>query len=412
MSQKSRIMQRFALALTIVVGLASRSVVVGQEGGANEAPPLKKEGAAKPAATPNAGQKTADDVKKLFGDSKAVIAGDSQTFGAKSQPEAVAVVEKYLTAIGGKDMLGKIIDRKAKFSNIKYSATGQTEAEIALFMQKDHKYREEWEIKGFSIKDEPLAFIQIYNGEMQEGWVSMLGTVSVLEGRTLSVFVWDKYLDDFFAHWEGNGYSLRKVGEGLVDDEACEIVECRDFTGRQKIRYFFSQESGLLKKKEWFDTTGKNTVKKEQFYKQYRRLKFADGSNNAIQFALQLDIHVDGELDTRREYTEVAYNSKFSPKIFEKPEGVPFAPEITNSKKGVEGGTGTTVGPHGAGKSRRSQGSKTRGRKRTPATGTKTPATGAKAFEGANQKKIPIRIKTKAGVEPKVKPKVEPKTTP
>ena len=298
-------------------------------------------------------------------------AGDDQVFGNASEPSAVAVVDRYLAAIGGPATLTAISDRQAKFRNIKFSATGQTEAVIALYMKDGHKYREEWEIKGFQIKDEPLAFTQIYNGDVQEGWVKMLGTVSALEGRTLGVFVWDKYLDDFFAQWKENGYSLRKVGEGLVDEDECDIVECRDFTGRQKIRYFFAKDSGLLLKKEWFDSSGKATVKKEQFYQLYRRISFADGTGHAIQCPLQLDIHVDGELDTRRVYMQVRYNASLSDAIFAKPEGVPFAPEIRSSKDLKTAGATTTVGqdPQGSGGAagkkagRRSEGSKKRSRR-------------------------------------------------
>jgi hypothetical protein len=276
------------------------------------------------------------------------------TLERPSDPQAVAVVEQYLKAIGGRELLAAIKDRIMSFRNIKYSATGETTAKIALYIKEGYKFREEWEILGFKIKDEPLAFVQIYNGELLQGWVQMLGTVSTLEGRTLGVFVWDKYLDDFFAHWKENGYSLKMVGDGLVDDDPAHIVEVSDFTGRQKLRYFFSKTTGLLTKKEWFDTTQKSTVKKEQFYRRYRPIAFQDGSGNALKVALRLEIRVDGDLDTERQYDEVKFNSNLSDALFERPEGEEFTSPITSSdaaraRKKLEesGATGDSESSHG-----------------------------------------------------------------
>ena len=295
---------------------------------------------------------------------------EKKVFGQKSDKTAEAVVARYLDAIGGKDVLALVKDRMAKFRNIKYSATGETEAVIALYLKRGHKYREEWEIKGFKIKDAPLAFTQVYNGELQEGWVKMLGTVSPLEGRTLSVFVWDKQVDDFFLHWKEDGYGLKMIGQGLVDDDAADIVEVSDFTGRQKIRYFFSKKTALLLKKEWFDTSGKQTVKKEQFYKLYRSIKFKDKSNHALKFPLKVEIHVDGDLDTQRQYTDIQYNQNLKDALFAKPEGIPFTGGIDGTKKTPQLPAATKAGPvppvgvhAGRGRSRgKKEGSKTRGK--------------------------------------------------
>ena len=270
---------------------------------------------------------------------------ETKVFGQKVDKAAETVVNRYLEAVGGRAVLASVKDRMAKFRNIKYSATGETEAVIALYLKRGHKYREEWEIKGFKIKDEKLAFTQVYDGEKQEGWVQMLGTVSPLEGRTLSVFVWDKQVDDFFLHWQEDGYGLKMIGQGLVDDEAADIVEVADFTGRQKIRYFFSKKTALLLKKEWFDTSGKQTVKKEQFYKLYRAIKFKDNSRQAVKFPLKLEIHVDGDLDTKREYTDIQFNQDLKDALFAKPEGVPFTGGIDGTKKKPALPTATKVGP-------------------------------------------------------------------
>jgi len=261
------------------------------------------------------------------GQTSAGLVGQSQ-----SDPAAAAIVDNYLKAIGGKEVLASIKDRIADFRNVKHQATGETVANIKLLMKDRICIREEWDIEGFAIKGEKLAFIQIYNGHVEEGWVQMLGTVSSLEGRTLQVFVWDKYMDDFFCHWEEDGYTLRLAGEGVIPGErgegdvACDIVEVSDFSGRQSMRFFFSKDNGLILKKEWQDTAAnaKQLARKEQYYKMYRPLKFMDGSGRSVTFPLRLEIYLDGDLDTERIYTSVKVNSSLSDKLFEKPEGEPF----------------------------------------------------------------------------------------
>ena len=264
-----------------------------------------------------------------------------------SDPAAAAIVDNYLKAIGGKEVLAAITDRVADFRNVKHQATGETVANIKLLMKDRICIREEWDIEGFAIKGEKLAFIQIYNGNEEQGWVQMLGTVSSLEGRTLQVFVWDKYMDDFFCHWEEDGYTLKLAGEGIIpgekggDDVPCDIVEVSDFSGRQSMRFFFSKVDGLILKKEWQDSTGNPTqlARKEQYYKMYRPLAFMDGSGRSVKFPLRLEIYLDGDLDTERIYTSVKVNSSLSDKLFAKPEGKPFQGAITDKADAApEGG--------------------------------------------------------------------------
>ena len=355
------------------------SALLSQEEG-SESPKVGPPKPVKAAQATDSDASPLDVLNAAKADLEAVV--EDRVFGRPSDEKAVQIVERYLEAIGGTETLGAVEDRMAKFRNVKYSATGETVAVIALYMMRGNKYREEWEIEGFKIKDEPLAFVQIYNGDQQAGWVKMLGTVSPLEGRTLSVFVWDKYLDDFFANWEADGYSLTMAGAGLVNDtEECDIVMVTDFSGRQQIRYFFSRESGLLLKKEWMDATGKDTVKKEQYYKLYRPIPFGSDKGKKILFPLKLEIHQDGTLDTERIYTQVKYNDQLSDKLFDKPDGVPFTGGITGKddlkKRAIQAATGQSEGdapatgpstgaPHGT---RKKEGSRTRrGPRRTTTT--------------------------------------------
>lgn len=282
-----------------------------------------------------------------------------QAVDRTSDPEAIAIVDAYLKAIGGVETLSKIKDKTTKFRNLKHAANGVTEAELNLYQKDGPLIREEWDIKGFDIKGEKLAFVQIYNGEMEEGWVQMLGTVSALDGRTLQVFVWDKYLDDFFAHWKDDGYTLKMGGQGIAPAEvlgeelACDVVQVADFTGRQSQRYFFSKKDGLLVKKEWQDagTNPRAAVKKEQYYRMYRDIGFSDGSGLSIKFPVRLEIYQDGDLDTERIFTLVKFNSNLSAELFGKPEGKPFEGfkggpnEKLPSQAGEQGAPDTTAIP-------------------------------------------------------------------
>lgn len=254
----------------------------------------------------------------------------------KTDPQAVGIVNAYLKAIGGVEALAAIRDRTTKFVNVKSAASGDTEVEIILYLKElgDNAFgiREEWDVKGFDIKGMPLAFTQIYNGRANEGWVVMFGTVSSLDGKTLQVFVWDKYIDDFFCHWEADGYTLTMGGQGVVpadrygQEVPCDVVNVTDFTGRQTARYYFSRKDGLIVKKEW-EESGSNSrtrSKREQYFKDYRDIGFLDDSGRSVKFPLRLEIYLDGDLDTVRRFTSVQFNSGLSDKLFEKPEGRPF----------------------------------------------------------------------------------------
>jgi hypothetical protein len=251
-----------------------------------------------------------------------------------SEPQAIAVVDNYLKVIGGKEVLAKIKDKTTKYTNVKFEATGEVKVEINLLMKDAICIREEWDVKGFKIKDMPLAFVQIYNGRQEEGWVHMMDTVSPLEGKTLQLFVRDKYMDDFFCHWQSDGYILSLAGQGLVgkeftgtDEQACDILLVSDFWGREVMHCYFSKSTGLLLKKEWEDvgTTAKSTMaKKEKFYKDYRDIPFMDGSGLSIKFALRNENYVDGDMDTEQIYTEVRINSGLSDKLFDRPPGKAF----------------------------------------------------------------------------------------
>lgn len=240
----------------------------------------------------------------------------------ESDEKAIEIVEKYLEAIGGRDVLNAIQDKTMVFETTKYAPTGNTKAKLQLFRKRGYKVREQWDIPGFQIKDEPLKFVQVYDGF--DGWVQMFGTVSPLEGRTLSIFVWDKPIADFFMTWKEDGYSLAYLGEGEVNGEPVEVVQCLDFTQKNRVRYFFSKKTGLILKKQWREDGRDGSVSKEDFYKSWAPIAFRDDASKKLMVALRHEIMKDGKPDTDRTYSSFVINSGLDDSIFAKPKGVPF----------------------------------------------------------------------------------------
>jgi hypothetical protein len=250
----------------------------------------------------------------------------------QNDPKAVEVVERYLQALGGRPLLGAINDRTFAFDTVKHAPTGETKAELKQFIKKGFRVREEWNIPGFAIKDQKLKFVQVYNG--LDGWVQMFGTVSPLEGKTLSIFVWDKPLGDFFATWKEDGYSLQYYNEGKLDlrgkddfasaEEPVDIVQSTDFTGQSRVRYYFAKSTGLLLKKEWREQGKGGYVKKEDYYLRYRDIPFSDDPAKKVKFSLHHKIFEDGNMDTERVYSEVTINTGIPDAIFARPEGIDF----------------------------------------------------------------------------------------
>ncbi len=305
-----------------------------------QAPPAKKD-EAKPAETPKAPAAAPAPAKTppsraALAPSTAPAGGAQPTLrlpltgavppaapsASVNDPKAVDFINRYLDALGGLKVLEGIEDRTTRFRNKKHEAAGETEAVLDLFLKKGYKIREEWDIVGVKIKDNPLSFAQVYNGS--EGWVQMFGTVSPLEGKTLSLFVWDKFIDDMFCTWEADGYTAKYAGTGEVDKDPVDIIELADYGASQTNRYFFSKATGLLTKKEWREQGQNGLMKKETFYKRYRKIPFGDNSKRELQFALLQEIYEDGDLATTREYTEVKFNSGLKDGIFDRPEGEEF----------------------------------------------------------------------------------------
>ncbi|MFN0057365.1 MAG: hypothetical protein ACKVX7_02815 [Planctomycetota bacterium] len=242
----------------------------------------------------------------------------------ENDPKAIEVVDKYLQAIGGKDLLLAIKDRETRFVNKKFSPTGVTEMKMQQFFKRTGRLREEWELPGMGLtkNDEPLTFLQVYDGE--KAWVKTMGAVSPLGGKTLLVFVWDKPIDDQFVTWSEDGYTLRYIGTDTVDSVVVDVIETIAFASQQRMRYSFSQADGLLLKKEWTEPGASGVLRKEVYFGQYRAIPFNDSPDKKIKFALVHKIFEDGELNLEREYQQIAINKGLKDELFSRPDGPDF----------------------------------------------------------------------------------------
>lgn len=271
----------------------------------------------------------------------------AQEAAPTSDPQAVATINRYLQALGGKETLKAIKDKQVRFTNKRFSPTNVTEMKMARFMKHGFRIREEWELPGQGLlpNNEPLRFVQVYDGA--RGWVKTMGYVSELKDKTLTIFVWDKYIDDFFMHYEEDGYTVKMLPETKIEGRDCVGVETRSFAGGFKVRYYFAKDDGLLVKKQWNDGTGKTLTVKETLYRDYKKIRFRDNREKWVMMALTELIFGDGELELEMSYSEVTLNAGLEDKLFGRPDGPAFEErQKPEPKKTDEAGTpGATTKP-------------------------------------------------------------------
>ncbi len=255
----------------------------------------------------------------------------------ESDPMAVQVIDRYLDSIGGSETLAAIANRVERFNNKKLTPTGETVMKMSRYLARPVMIREEWELPGMGItKDnEPLRFVQIYDGE--QAWVKAMGYVSSLTGKTLTVFVWDKHIDDFFTGWQDNGWTAKYVGPAEVAGRAVEVIELLSFAGNQKVRYTFSSDDGLLVSKSWSEGTPPNLIQKEVTFDEYLKIRFKDNPERWVRHATTHRIFENGELALEKVYTEIILNGGLAGDTFSRPDGPEYDPaEI--QKRNAEAG--------------------------------------------------------------------------
>ena len=297
-------------ALSALCLLTFNSGVSAQDSPAQDPPAPAKEAEVAPAAD-DAAAGEVDDILGL----------------PTSEPEAVAVIDRYLEAVGGKERLKSIQDRVERFRNKKIEPTNETIMKMSRFLKRNDgalMIREEWQLPGLGLtkNNEPLNFVQVYDGE--KAFVKAMGAVSPLAGKTLIVFVWDKHIDDFFCTFSDNGYIAKMAGTDTVQGKSCKIVELNSFAGNQRMLFAFNDEDGLLLRKTWQEGQPPAVITKEVFYEDYTRIRFSDDRNQWIQTPIAKKIFEDGELSLEVNFDEITLNGGVSSNIFGRPDGRSF----------------------------------------------------------------------------------------
>lgn len=254
----------------------------------------------------------------------------------ESDPKAVEVIDRYLEAVGGKETLLAIQDRVERFNNKKLTPTGETVMKMARFLARPVLIREEWELPGMGItkNNEPLNFVQVYDGE--SGWVKAMGFVSPLQGKTLTVFVWDKHIDDFFATWRENGWKANYVGPVEHQGKPAEAIELESYAGNQRVRYVFSAEDGLLLSKAWSEGQAPSVIRKEVTFDEYLKIRFRDNPEKWVRHATTHRIFEDGELTLEKVYTEITLNGGLPATTFARPDGPDYDPAAIQKRREEE----------------------------------------------------------------------------
>ncbi len=256
----------------------------------------------------------------------------------ESDQKAIEVIESYLSAVGGRETLASIKDRIERFDNKKLTPTGETVMKMSRYLARPVMIREEWELPGMgSTKgNEPLSFTQVYNGE--EAWVKAMGFVSALSGKTLTVFVWDKHIDDFFMTWKENGWTAKYVGEAEASGKPVQVIDLLSFAGNQRVRYSFSKEDGLLVSKTWTEGQPPARMRKEVFFDDYLKIRFRDNPEKWVRHATTQRIFENGELTLEKLYTEIVLNGGLPASTFGRPDGPDYDPAEIAKRQGQNAG--------------------------------------------------------------------------
>lgn len=255
-----------------------------------------------------------------------------------ADPKAVEVVNAYLEAIGGRDALTAIQDRYEKFRVVRHEQMGGTRAIFERYLKRGGHVREDWHID-VAVADKPsLDVVQVYNAETREGWTKMWNFVSPLDARMIHMLVWDKFIDDFFMHWEQDGYALTYRGEGEVETRPCHVIDVYHATLKQRSRFFFDASSALLLKKQWTAANPEGPVRNERYYLEYREVKAVGGIEKPLKFSFKQEQLEEGDLVMEHEFLDLRINSNLSASIFARPEGEVFvAPDPAALRKKAEG---------------------------------------------------------------------------
>jgi hypothetical protein len=241
-------------------------------------------------------------------------AGDEEVQGVfryrASDPRALDVIDRYLQAIGGEEILSAIRDRVQEFEVTRpKDPDGITALSKTESYGPGGKFREE-------IRVEAKASVFTYDGS--SGAMLIGGKPIPLDPGLIRAKLRGKAIDDPFRHLAEEGLGAKYLG---TDEEGRERVAVEGGLDSLDEVYFFSARSGLLLRKEW-TVPGAGAKRPSQvrvIYGKYRKVPFSDGSDRAILVPGEQQLYENGVLRATQTLERIRLNGGVDDAIFEKP---------------------------------------------------------------------------------------------
>lgn len=243
-------------------------------------------------------------------------AGSPSVFPELTDPQSVAVIEKYFRARGGISALSSIRTRSEVLRITTMTAGQASCATVKRWMKTASMLREDWHFDRMQVGGKDLEFAQGYDGK--GGWVSMLGKVSALEGSPLALFLYEKHLDDLFLHLSRQGQQLKYLGPERWQDREAEQVLLADARSAGARHFLFDRETGLLLKQSWTVPHPNGDKKFHILYKDWKSFPLP-GSATAVLMCARMDRFEDDSLAGTTSIGTIVLNEEVPNGLFRKP---------------------------------------------------------------------------------------------
>jgi hypothetical protein len=223
------------------------------------------------------------------------------------EAEAKAIVEKGIKALGGADVINKLLATTVKAKGKFYGMGDGIDytSETQAFMPD--KYRVE-------VLAGDFKFVQVIKGD--KGWVALGDKVMEMDKEELAEAQEGLYAGNVarLVPLTGEGYKLSTLGAKKVGDR--EAVGVRvEHKGHRDVNLYFDKDNGLLlqvERRAKDVMAGGDEYTAEATYADYKKV---DG----LQVAYKLLMKRDGKRFIEQETTEVKPAEKLDDSVFGKP---------------------------------------------------------------------------------------------
>jgi hypothetical protein len=230
---------------------------------------------------------------------------------ATAQEDAKATVEKAIKAHGGEEKLNKYPASQIKAKGNMNTMGADIEFTVEAASQLPDKMHNEIKLE---VMGQALTVIQVYDGK--QGWVSVMGQVTELEGDQLDEMkeqMFSDYLDNLVPLLKDKSLKLEVIGDEKVDGKPAAGVKV-SAKGHKDTKMYFDKETGLLVKSERRALDdAMQEVNAETFYRDYKDV-------SGVKQPMKVLVKHDGKKYMDVEVTEVKLLEKLDDSLFKKPE--------------------------------------------------------------------------------------------